>query len=339
MPASGRANALAFRYLKPAGRRATQYEELTLHTQWSPKTFATQGWFSPDSKGRGVWDESSTRLKASDWWGYRDPSQQWFRPYVELQTKSEQAIELAIRGARRAGLFAGLSRGWARILADYYSAYRFPEYGIFLALCYAQREALSDVVGTPLVFQSLDKVRHSQAIALCMMELEEMIPGFTDQRARPVWMEDPVYQPSREYVELLLACRDWGEILVAINLAYEPLVAGLITREFFVRGAAHNGDPVTPVILETVAADRERNMAASIELVRFLIADTAANRGVVQDWLSVWEPRALRAAQAFAPLFDVPERKPIGFDQAAATVAGEYADMIRNLKLQTPTVG
>src|SRR5947208_3062545 len=94
-----------FRYLKPAKRRPTQYEEVTLHTQWDPKNFARQGWFSPSSSGRPPWDENSTRLRANDWWGYRDPGQQWFRAYVEIQSRHEEAIELAVEGAKRSGLF------------------------------------------------------------------------------------------------------------------------------------------------------------------------------------------------------------------------------------------
>jgi hypothetical protein len=166
-----------FRYVRPAKRRPTQYEEVTLHTQWDPKNFAKQGWFSPSSDGRPMWDENSTRLRAANWWGYRDPAQQWFRPYVEHQARQEEAIELAVEGAKRTGLFTELTPQWKAILANYYAAYRYLEYGFFLSFCYVQREALSDVVATPLVFEGLDKDRHAQAIALYGMDLEEAIPA------------------------------------------------------------------------------------------------------------------------------------------------------------------
>lgn len=84
--------SIDFRYIQPAKRHPTQYEEVTLHTQRSPKNFTKQGWFSPSSAGRPRWSEDSTRLRASDWWGYRDPAQQWFRPYVDGQARQEDAI-------------------------------------------------------------------------------------------------------------------------------------------------------------------------------------------------------------------------------------------------------
>jgi hypothetical protein len=137
-------------------------------------------------------------------------------------------------------------------------------------------------------------------------------------------------------VERLLACRDWGEIVIAVNLLFEPLVASLFAREFLTRFAAHHGDAVTPVLLETADADRRRNMAATVELVRFLLADTPANRGVIEGWLQRWAPRAVRATQAFAPLFACTEERPFTFTEALTRVRDEYAALLSGLGLQTP---
>lgn len=325
-----------FRYVTPAKRRPSQYEEVTLHTQWDPKNFAIQGWFSPSSNGQPMWSEDSTQLRVSDWWGYRDPAQQWFRIYVDGQAKQEDAIEIAVDGAKRSGLFSELSAGWRDILAKYYAAYRYCEYGLFLSFCYVQREALSDVVATPLVFEGLDKDRHAQAIALYGMDLEEALPEFSDAGAQQVWMDDPVYQATREYVERLLACRDWGEITVAINLLFEPVVATLFAREFLSRFAPHHGDSVTPVILETADSDRRRNMAATAELVRFVIADTPANQAVIESWLQKWAPLAATAVQAFAPLFTQTEEQPLSFNTAWQRVQEDYATLLTELGLTVP---
>ena len=80
-----RGAVIPFRYFEPAKRRATQYEEVTMHVQWDPKNYASQGWFNRDINGCPAWNEHSTVLKASDWWAYRDPNEEWFRPYVTRQ--------------------------------------------------------------------------------------------------------------------------------------------------------------------------------------------------------------------------------------------------------------
>ena len=333
-----RAPSVDFRYLKPAGRRATQYEEVTLHTQWSPRNFAAQGWFSPSSGGRPMWSEDSTLLRAADWWAYRDPGQLWFRPYVDLQAGQEEAIELAVTGAKQSGLFADFTPAWREILSRYYAAYRYVEYGLFLCFCYAQREALSDVVATPLVFEGLDKDRHAQAIALYCMDLDESLPGFSDAAAEQVWLTDPVYQPTREYIERLLACRDWGEITIAVNLIFEPLVATIFGREFMARFASYHGDSVTPVILGTAEADRRRNRDASLELVRYLLREDSGNASVFEQWLTKWTPLAARASCAFAPLFERTGEKPVSFDQAWQRVSAGWLAQIRELGLQAPGI-
>jgi hypothetical protein len=327
-----------FRYLKPAGRRPTQYEEVTLHTQWSPRNFAAQGWFSPSSSGRPMWSEDSTQLRATDWWAYRDPSQLWFRPYVELQARQEEAIELVVEGAKQSGLFAEFSPAWRVVLSRYYAAWRYVEYGLFLCFCYVQREALSDVVATPLVFKGLDKDRHAQAIALYCMDLEECLADFSDRDAEQVWLNDPVYQPTREYIERLLACRDWGEITTAVNLIFEALVAPMFTREFLIRFAARHGDSVTPVILETAEADRGRSYAATLELVRFLMREDAANARIFEQWLTKWTPLAVRAAHAFVPLFELTEEKPVSFPEAWSRVAARWLAQIQELGLRAPAI-
>lgn len=325
-----------FRYITPAKRRPSQYEEVTLHTQWSPTNFAKQGWFSPSSTGRPPWSEESTRLRATNWWQYRDPTQEWFRSYVEHQARQEDAIELAAEGAIHAGLFTEFTPRWRELLSRYYAAYRYLEYGLFLSFCYVQREALSDVVANPFVFQGLDKDRHAQAIALYGMDLETALPGFSDADAQRVWLDDPIYQPSREFVERMMARRDWGEIIVAVNLLFEPLVAALFLRELLIRFASRHGDPVTPVILETVEADRRRHQAATAALVQFLISDTPANQHVIQEWLNAWAPLVVRAAQAFAPLFSRTEEQPQTFAAAWQRVAQSTTILISNLHLQPP---
>ena len=87
-----RGGPVAFRYFEPAKRRASQYEEVTVHTQWDPENFATQGWFNRDAQGRGSWSDDSTALRAENWWVYRDPNQEWFRPFVNRQAAMGDAV-------------------------------------------------------------------------------------------------------------------------------------------------------------------------------------------------------------------------------------------------------
>jgi hypothetical protein len=328
------------RYTVSASRKMSEYEELTLHTQWSPSSFAKQGWFNYGAKGRPPWDENSTRIRCvtvpkpeswwfaaskitgvagaesgyegviaqagreanSGWWGYRDPSRQWFRTFVEAQAAQEASIEAATRGALQLGLYKPVSADWLSFVGSYYAAYRHAEYGLFMALCYAQREALSDVVATVLLLQAVDKERHAQDIALYCMSLEEAIEGFSDANCKQIWLEDAAVQPIRKYVELLLACRDWAEIAFAINLVFEPLVGRLFYKYLVAQQSCASGDPVAPMIVASAEADSQRSIAASVELARYVIANLPENKATIEEWLGKWIPLALAAANALRPL-------------------------------------
>jgi methane monooxygenase component A beta chain/propane monooxygenase small subunit len=353
------------RYVVSKRQRPSEYEEVTLHSQWSPHNFAKQGWFNFGADGRSPWDDRSTRLRCATvakppswwydasragqpaaplardnqieqvgrqsqdgWWGYRDPAQMWFRPYVEMQAGQENMLELATNGAAQLELYRSVSHEWLKFLQRHFAAWRHVEYGLFMALCYAQREALSDVVATPFLFQAVDKERHAQDIALHCMALEQMIEGFSDAGAIDAWMDDPVLQPVRRYVEFLLASRDWGEILFAVNLVFEPVVARLMTNYLVARQATACGDPVTPLIAQTAEADRQRAIAATAELSRYVIANEPANKATIEEWVAHWTPQAIAAAENLRSLAVYPSPDPEGFTRELEKVKADHRALL-----------
>ena len=308
-----------------------------MHVQWDPKNFASQGWFNLDHNGRPTWDAETTALKAENWWAYRDPSEEWFRPFVTRQAATGDAIERAIDGARRAELFSGFMPRWREFLATHYAVYRYPEYGLFMSFCYAQREALSDVVASPMVFQGLEKDRHAQDITLYCMALESELEGFSDASCKSLWMESPIWQPTREVVELLMASRDWGEINFVINLIYEPLLAALFSRDLVMRFAPRHGDSVTPTIAEGAEGDRQYRQLAASALAKFLIEQDAGNVATMERWLALWTPRVFKATAALAPLFEMTDIKVDTFAAANARVTEQWAALIADIGLKTPS--
>ena len=59
------------------------------------------------------------------------------------------------------------------MLSRYYAAWPFVEYGLFLALCYAVREALGDTIAFSIAFQAGGRMRHLQDIVHLMFDLAE----------------------------------------------------------------------------------------------------------------------------------------------------------------------
>ena len=297
-----------FTWFTPAGKHATDYENLTVGQQSSPAEWLHVGWPVRFDDGRDPFTEDSTKVRSSHWRDWRDPFGVWQRPYVQNTNFEEQALEHLTPVALDSGL-GEINETWLReILGKYYAAWPFAEYGLFLSLCYAVREALADTIMFATAFEATDKFRHQQDIVRLILDISDRDDAYSDASARGAWMEDPVLVPMRENIERIFSLYDWAEILVAINLAFEPLAGRLVKDEFVARNAPHNGDPLTPVLLAAARRDTARHLETTRSLVQFLVADPRfgdGNRQVIAGWLEQWSAESSRAAKAAAGLFDI----------------------------------
>jgi len=324
-----------FTWFTPRRRAATEYELYTVGQQSTPEQWLRVGWPILFDDGREPYTASSTAIGCDNWHDYRDPAGLWQRPYVASANHTELALARLIPAQLSAGLGSGIDAGWLDpTLSRYYAAWPFVEYGLFLALCYAVREALGDTIAFSIAFQAGDRMRHLQDIVHLMFDLAETRDGFTDSGARDAWMTDPVLVPARENIERIASCRDWFEIVVAVNLVFEPIVGRLMKTEFLARNAPRHGDAVSPLVLASANADTERHRAATAELVRLVLADQShgdANRAVLAEWLDTWTAESIRAAEALAPLFSAEGGGTIG--SCLSRVLAGQLDLLAGLGL------
>ena len=151
-----------------------------------------------------------------------------------------------------------LDPAWVTYLGESLQIPAFVEHGLWFALATAARDCLSDTVATCVCLQAAHKQRSAQAIVLYAMDLEAHLDReFPITAAREHFLHDPAWQPTRRYLERLAATPDWGEVLVAANLAFEPTVGTLIRRELGTRAAAAHGDSVTPVLARAATQEWE----------------------------------------------------------------------------------
>ncbi len=308
-----------FAWYAPRARRATLYEDVTIDTQPSIHRHLTRGWPVSFEDGRGTWDDRSTALRSGDWYAFRDPDEQWERPFYQAGSRMEQQIEGALHSARDEGLLEDFRPPWVEFLRAQLQIPAYVEHGLWFALATAGRDCLSDSVATCVCLQAAMKQRSAQAIVLYAMDLEEHLGGeFSIEAARRRFLEDDRWQPTRRLLERLAATSDWGEVVVAANLCFEPVVGTLLRRELGIRAAAANGDTVTPVLARVETQEWEWARAWSGTLVRFLLDDAqfgAANREVICGWVGDWLPQVVEAASSLSPLA---RSLPVGIDVEAA---------------------
>ena len=307
-----------FSWFRPAKRRASLYEDVTIDTQPSVHRHLTRGWPVSFEDGRGTWDDRSTGLRSSDWFDFRDPGEQWERTYYQRGTAVEHQIEGAMRSAREEGLLEDFDPDWIEFLRRFLQIPAYVEHGLWFALATAGRDCLSDSVSTCVCLQAAMKQRSAQALVLYAMDLEEHHGPFPIEAARDAFLGDAPWQPTRRFLERLASTADWGEVIVAANLCFEPVVATLLRRELGTRAAAANGDTVTPVLARVETQEWEWTRGWTVALTRFLLDDRehgTSNRDLISRWIRDWLPEALEAGLALAPLA---AEVPVGIDQDQA---------------------
>ena len=326
-----------FVWFKSARRRPSEYESYTVGQQSGPGHWLDVDWPLRFDNGRAPFVPESTALRCARWGDFRDPTQTWQRPYVSAHNGEEQALATLVPAALSAGLAEAISPAWrSQVLGKYYAAWPFVEYGQFLSLCYAVREALADTLTFAIAFEAADKLRHNQDIVQFLFAVKDALPGFSDEAARPAWMTDPVLVPLRETLERIFSLNDWAEIVVAINLVLEPLAGELFKHEFLAHLAPHHGDAVTPMILAGVRRDSLRHLETSQALVRHVCADPEqgeANRAVLRQWILKWTPHAERAARALGGLFTLKGIDAVPFEPSWRRVVAQQKAIVADLGL------
>ena len=332
---SGDESERQFSWYTPRKRRATLYEDVTIDTQPSVRRHLRRGWPMYFEDGRGTWDDGSTALESSDWYEFRDPGQQWERPYYQRGTAVENQIEGAIRSAATEGVFEDFRPEWVEFLRSYLQVPAFVENGLWYATATAARSCLSDSVTSCVALQAAMKQRSAQALVLYGMDLENHHGEFPIEAARERFLGEEAWQPTRRYLERLASVVDWGELIVAANLCFEPLVGNLLRRELGIRAAAANGDTVTPVLARVAIQEWEWVRDWTVEFLRFVVEDEAhgaANRAQIDTWVRDWLAQAGEAALALSP---IAETLPVGIDieQAWGRVQADAGAMLEEAGL------
>jgi hypothetical protein len=200
-----------------------------------------------------------------------------------------------------------------------------------MASQYVARFAISGLITNTALLQCFDELRHTQRIAEWGRELETAYGGFADYRAQ--WLESPMFQPLREYIEWLCVTKDWGEVIVAGNLVLEPLLQPVLHSAMADLGHAH-GDAVLPHLAYQVQLDEERHWGWARALAAML-HQSEQNVEQTQEWIDHWWERADRAVCAFGEIFESVDHGAV-FDEVLARAQAETRGSFAALNVSEP---
>jgi propane monooxygenase small subunit len=325
-----------YRYFEPRGKRATHYEDVTVDVQPDPERYLIQDWIIAFPNGKGAYEKDSTKAKSSNWHAFRAPDQEWERTHYQRQSRIEVMVQSVISNGRKSGAQHAFDAAWGKILQKHLGAWKHAEFGLGTSLMQAQRYGYTQMINNATLTNSSYKLRLSQDITLYLAEIGMDIAGWDDEAGKRAWLEDPIWQGTREAVETIMGATDYLEQYFAINLVFEPLVGELFRSGFLMQAGAPNNDFMTPSVIAAAEGDYERNLANTIDLIYLLVNDEqfgAQNRTLFQSWVKKHAALAEKAARNLQPIWSQAHAKPVSFDEARAVSEERFAKILGELNL------
>lgn len=325
-----------YRYFEPRGKRATHYEDVTVDVQPDPERYLIQDWIIAFPNGKGAYEKDSTKAKSSNWHAFRAPDQEWERTHYQRQSRIEVMVQSVISNGRKSGAQHAFDAAWGKILQKHLGAWKHAEFGLGTSLMQAQRYGYTQMINNATLTNSSYKLRLSQDITLYLAEIGMDIAGWDDEAGKRAWLEDPIWQGTREAVETIMGATDYLEQYFATNLVFEPLVGELFRSGFLMQAGAPNNDFMTPSVIAAAEGDYERNLANTIDLIYLLVNDEkfgAQNRTLFQSWVKKHSALAEKAARNLQPIWSQAHAKPVSFDEARAVSEERFAKILGELNL------
>lgn len=307
-----------FVWLSGRKRPPSEYEELSTGIQWNglPVSRTTTG----------QWSEDSTIL-STDWNAFRDPAGMYYRNYVVGQDSVERQLDsvFALATDAESEFVSGLDTEWRDSLTALIGVMGFAHWGMSMGMQHVMRFTLSPTVACAVQLQIMDKLRAAER---SVQWFELLNPEAEAGTLAEAWDAVPALQPLHRYVEETLVEQDWGQVIVAVNLALAGLLEPFL-RELYVQGGRAHGDFGTAALGTHLGKDATRQVAWTDAFLAQCAADEA-NATVIADWLDKWLPRAAAAVDAIV------EAYPVGgvAARAAATARSETRARLDKIKVK-----
>ncbi len=280
-----------FVWLSGRKRPPSEYEELSTGIQWSGLPVS--------NTELGQWKQDNTLL-STDWNAFRDPAGMYYRNYVVGQDAVEKQLDCVFALATDADneFVSGLDAEWRESLTALVGAMGFAHWGMSMGMQHVMRFTLSPTVACAVQLQIMDKLRAAER---SVQWWELLNPNAAENALAEAWDDIEALQPLHRYVEEVLCEQDWGQVIVAINVALAGLLEPFL-RDLYVQGGRAHADFGTAALGTHLSKDATRQVQWTDAFLTQCTADDA-NATVIAEWLDKYVPAAAAAIDALAAAY------------------------------------
>lgn len=275
---------------KPASR----YLEGTISIQ-SEDNFHYRPLWDPEHE---IFDPTRTAIKMKDWNQFKDPRQFYYGTYTLARSRMQETAEADFDFVESRGLASNLEASARQKALSVLLPLRHVEWGGNMNCMYMTAYGYLAAITQPCLYAGMDHLGMAQYLTRVGLLLDE-----TEclDVAKTAWLESPVWQELRRYVEDCFVTKDWFELFIAQNLVLDGLLYPLIYQRFDAALASQAGPTVSMLTRFQSEWFTEVSKWADA-CIKIGAAESADNKAQLSTWAAHWRDRAVTALAPVAQL-------------------------------------
>jgi len=277
------------------GRIPSRYEEATMGAQPMVNFHYRPTW-DPDHE---LFDASRTRVVMSDWYKLRDPRQFYYASWTMTRARQQDSMESNYQFVEQRGLIDKMPAEMRQKVCRVLMPLRHVAWGGNMNNASVCAYGYGTAFTAPAMMHALDHLGAAQYLTRLGLALEG--PDALDEGLQ-AWLEDPIWQPLRRYVEDTFVVQDPFELFVAQNVALDGLLYPLIYGAFVDDHVAMQGGTAVAMLTAFMSEWFDESSRWVDAVVKTAAAESDDNCAVITQWARAWGTRAQAALQPVAAL-------------------------------------
>ncbi|MDR3376825.1 MAG: hypothetical protein P4L98_24155 [Ancalomicrobiaceae bacterium] len=298
-----------------ADKPASRYIEGTMDLQPVENFHYRPSW-DPDFD---IFDPRRTAIVMKDWYALKDPRQFFYGAWVLARARMQDAAEADFALVEERGLAAAYPEAGKAVVRSVLLPLRHLAWGANINDSFIGAHGYGIAISQAATYAAMDQLGIAQyltRLALAFSDIEALAA------AKSAWLEAPLWQGLRRYVEDLMVTGDWFEVLVAQNVVLDGLLYPLVYDRLADALDASHG-PVVSLLTRFQSEWAGENAKWLDAVIKVAAADSPENAEKLAAWVGQWRARAL---EAVAPVAEA------AFGAEGAAVLAEIAeDLSRRL--------
>lgn len=273
---------------KPASR----YLEATIGAQPSEHFHYRPTW----EQGFELYDKRRSAIVLNDWDALRDPRQFYYATWTMTRARQQDAMEANYQFAESRQLLQRMSDAQRQQVCSVLMPLRHVAFGANMNNCQICSRGYGTAFTAPAMFHAMDQLGVAQYITRLGLAVDG--PGVLEA-GKSDWLDGPVWQALRQYVEDSLVVLDPVELFVAQNLALDGLLYPLLFTQYVDDHLAVHGGTAVAMLTNFVPEWHTESTRWIDAVIKVAAAESEHNRKLLSDW---YRSYVERAAIALAPI-------------------------------------